>query len=116
LIRNLASNSLITNTSPHQYGLTEFTRSLADPLQHSAIRYLYDVNLPVFEALPAYIAEAGYHNPVGKPLTQTAWTKAKGLDYNFFDWLQGNPGAEKDFSACMRVITLQRSTVTISLY
>jgi len=106
LIRNLASNSLVTNTSAHQYGLTEFTRSLADPLQHSAIRYLYDVNLPVFEALPAYIAEEGYKNPIGKPLTQSAWNKGKGLDHTFFDWLQRNPAAEKDFSACMRVIIL----------
>jgi len=115
LIRNLASNSLITNSSPHQYGLTDFTKSLADPLQHSAVRYLYDVNIPVFGTLPAYTAEEGYKNPVGKPLTQSAFTKAKDIDCTFFEWLQRNPSSEKDFSLCMKVSYTQPRT-TINPY
>jgi len=53
--------------------------------------------------MPTHIAEEGYQNPVGKPLNQTAFTKAKQLDCTFFDWLQRNPGPERDFSVCMRV-------------
>ena len=105
LVRNLASNSLISNASPHQYGLTDFTRSLADPLQHSVIRYLYDVNIPVFEVMPAYIAEEGYKNPMGRSVNRTAFTKAKELEGSFFDWLRHNPGPEKDFGMCMKVNT-----------
>lgn len=83
--------------------MTEFSKSLAEPHQYSAFNYLYDVNIPVFTTMPAYLAEEGYTNPVGKPMTPSAFSKAKQLDGTFFDWLQRNPGPEKDFGMCMKV-------------
>lgn len=53
LIRVLATTGLASNPGPHEFEMTDFSRSLADDSQSAAMRYWYDVSMPIYTILPA---------------------------------------------------------------
>ena len=100
LVRVVASTGLASNPGPHQYGMNDFTKSLADPTQHSAIRYWYDINIPLYTAFPAYLAHNDYKNPSGTPAS-TVFNWAKNHTGTLFEYYNQHPKQEADFARCM---------------
>lgn len=101
LMRAVASTGLVINPSPFQHGKTEPSTALADPVQHAAIHYWYDINIPIYEALPAYVAHNGYKNPRGPP-SATAFNWAKNYDGTLFSYWSERPQEEKEFGLVMK--------------
>ena len=97
----LAASRLAANPGPHQYAMTHFSESLADPTQHSAIRYWYDVNIPLYTSFPAYLSHEGYQIPKGGPAS-CMFNWAKNYKGTLFEWFSQHPEQEKDFGYCMK--------------
>ena len=100
LLRNVAANRAVTNPKPDVYGLTDFSKSLSERPQISVLRYLYDINLPIFAALPQFLAEQGYKNPTDP--SYAAFNLGKNISSNCFEYLSQNESQGEDFNYVMQ--------------
>lgn len=99
-MRVVVALGLATTPEPYNYDITEFTRSLASPIQCAAIRYMWAFQLPVCHALPGFLASSEYTNPA-EPNGPTAFNRAKGVDISYFDYLRDHEDENKDIANCM---------------
>ena len=100
-MRMLASTNLALNPSPYEYAMNDFTASLADRNQHSAIRFWYESNIPASKSLPQFLANYDYRNP-GGALKSTAFNWANDHVGTPFDYLADRPSKLEDFNFTMK--------------
>ena len=101
LLRMLVATHLVANPAPNLYSMNEFSASLAEPTQHSAMRYWYDINIPMYTAMPQYLSNREYKEPSGTPAT-TAFNWGKDHTGTLFDYWAARPKQQEDFDWCMK--------------
>ncbi|KAK3940206.1 O-methyltransferase-domain-containing protein [Diplogelasinospora grovesii] len=64
ILRHLASNHVLQETSIGVFKPTALSMSFTNPVFGEWINHLYDATLPIFYKMPIYLAQNGYRNPV----------------------------------------------------
>ncbi|KAJ5751835.1 hypothetical protein N7520_008752 [Penicillium odoratum] len=105
LLRFLAANRMITETSQDLFTGNRYTKSLCDPRIRGGLLHGFHISNPTYQALPEYLQENGYQNVTGG---HCAWHKAANTDLDFFPWAKQNPEILSYFQQLMSVMVLPR--------
>ncbi|KAF2035706.1 S-adenosyl-L-methionine-dependent methyltransferase [Setomelanomma holmii] len=95
LLKHVTTENYIDEVGPDTYRANDVTRCCATPGAKGAIDDIYQV-LPVVAAMPEYLREAKYANPINKD--KTCWQFAHKTDQHFFEYVN-TPGREAKLEA-----------------
>ncbi|KUI74029.1 Demethylsterigmatocystin 6-O-methyltransferase [Cytospora mali] len=112
ILRHLAANNVLRETSVGVFKPTTLSISFTNPVFGEWINHLYDATLPIFYKTPIYLAQNDYQNPVDPTNGIFQYTKAwKG---DMFHYYQAHPVEGASFDHVMGgVMANQASWVDI---
>lgn len=96
LLRHLAANHMLQETSIGAFKPTKFTLALLQPVFGEWINFLYDAAIPCFFRMPEYLDQMGYKNPVDH--TDGVFQYAKGWKGNMFHYFDAHPREGESFN------------------
>lgn len=109
IIWQLAGTHLLEVVQPGVFGLTPFTASLGKgPQIASTVGLYFEVQGPVFHALPRYVEGIGFQNP--SDTANGAFAKWAGAPV--WEWLKTNPNAEKIIGTVMQTYASNRPHIS----
>lgn len=97
LLRVLAANEIVSQTSLDTYAPTDFSQILTNDNAASTVSFMNDVCLPCFAQVPAYFCRNGYKNPTGPH--NAPWMSCMGTSTGLFGWLHEHPEQLANFGA-----------------
>lgn len=95
LLKHLATEFFVLETGPDTYAANALTRCIATTDAQGAIDDMYQI-IRVVSAMPDFLEETKYVNPVDKD--RTAWKYAYGTEQHYFEYVNA-PGREKNLEA-----------------
>lgn len=100
LLRHLAANNLLEETSSDVFKPTLFSQSLVQPVFGEWINYLYDAIIPCFQTLPTWLSKNAYKAPTdpanGVFHAATGWSGG-----DLFDYYNAHPREGASFNHVM---------------
>ncbi|KAK4111488.1 hypothetical protein N656DRAFT_799320 [Canariomyces notabilis] len=104
LLRYLASIRMIRETGRDRFTANHATVAFTDPRVEGALNYTFHINGPVYQSLPAHLAQTGYgRQKVASSGSKLAFNKAFDTSLPAFAWFQQNPQTLKWFQQLMSV-------------
>ncbi|WQF84394.1 Putative O-methyltransferase domain, S-adenosyl-L-methionine-dependent methyltransferase superfamily [Colletotrichum destructivum] len=110
LLRLLASNHLIEETSMGSFKQTHFSSAITTPVFDGLIHSFNDVNLPLFAKMADFFAETGYKNP--QDSEQTVFQYAHGWNGNLWSYYEAHPEKQQQFNVIQQTISAQQPAWT----
>lgn len=101
LLRVIAGAGLLSTPEAGKFEMTDFSEAHAEPVQQAAWRLCYDLIIPAYVGMPAWLKKHGYRNKAGSPI-DTAWGVGKGVQGSLWDHWKSKESEYADFSNCMR--------------
>lgn len=102
ILRYLASVGMVTEAGPDSFTANALTKTLAQPGYRGGIYHFFDNCGPVFQTLPAFLAENKYQDVTDA--AHTAFQKAFPTELPAFMWLPTQP---ERFGPLQQVMTVQ---------
>ncbi|KAH7384628.1 S-adenosyl-L-methionine-dependent methyltransferase [Pyrenochaeta sp. MPI-SDFR-AT-0127] len=99
VLRFLASIGAITENNKAQYTASHTTHNLAESLVEAGLSHYFSTAAPQYQALPDYLRETGYRNPIDE--TKTAFQVAFDTPLNTYAWFATHPTHLAHFNAYM---------------
>ena len=87
-----------------QFETTDISIALADEKLAATARYFFDINIPAFSSLPAYLKSIDHANP---STNAGNWEFAHGKDV--WTWLKANPEADATLGLTMSALSTYRT-------
>ncbi|KAL2151685.1 hypothetical protein VTH82DRAFT_6783 [Thermothelomyces myriococcoides] len=100
LLRHLAANGMLEETSIGVFKPSKFTTALLEPVFGEWINYLYDAVIPTFYKMPEFFAKNGYKNPTDPADGIFQFAKG-GYKGNLFQYYDENPREGESFNNVM---------------
>lgn len=99
LLRFLASIAAVKETESDQYAANNVTRNLTEELVEAGLSHYFGTAAPQYQALPGYLEQTGYKNPVDE--NWTAFRVAFQTDKDAFSWFADHPTHLAHFNSYM---------------
>ncbi|RMD44105.1 hypothetical protein DV735_g969, partial [Chaetothyriales sp. CBS 134920] len=99
LLRHLAANHLLEETSIGIFKPTKFSLAFLQPVFGEWINHLYDASIPIFYKTPEYLAKTGYKNPLDP--TDGIFQYTKGWKGDLFQYYDAHPREGDSFNQVM---------------
>ncbi|RMZ85134.1 hypothetical protein DV738_g248, partial [Chaetothyriales sp. CBS 135597] len=99
LLRHLAANHLLEETSIGVFKQTKFSLALIQPVFGEWINHLYDATIPCFLKTPEYLAKTGYKNPLDP--TDGIFQYTKNWKGDLFQYFDAHPREGDSFNQVM---------------
>lgn len=99
VLRFLASIGAVSESDKIQYSANHVTRNLAESVVEAGLSHFFSTAAPQYQALPAYLQENGYKNPIDD--TKTAFQVAFNTSLGSYAWFASHPTHLAQFNAYM---------------
>lgn len=99
VLRFLASIGAVNENDQVQYDANHTTRNLAEPLTEAGLSHYFTTAAPQYQALPKYLQDTGYKNPVDEK--KTAFQVAHSTPLNSYAWFASHPDELAYFNTYM---------------
>ncbi|RAH76075.1 S-adenosyl-L-methionine-dependent methyltransferase [Aspergillus japonicus CBS 114.51] len=106
ILRYLAAFHLLAETGVDRFQATAVTQALTVPGFAAGIKHHFEVQLPAWGALPAFLAATNYQNPCDRE--RTAFQQAHQTDQTVFAWFMGGSAPPRLFEDFSRWMSAQR--------
>ncbi|PQE06904.1 O-methyl transferase B protein [Rutstroemia sp. NJR-2017a BVV2] len=113
VLRFLASIDAVSESGKSKYSANHVTRNLAESVVEAGLSHYFSTAAPQYQALPAYLQENGYKNPIDE--TKTAFQVAFNTPLGSYAWFASNPTHLAYFNAYM-ALRRQPDTTWLSVY
>ncbi|PYH81630.1 S-adenosyl-L-methionine-dependent methyltransferase [Aspergillus uvarum CBS 121591] len=106
ILRYLVAFHLLAETGVDRFQATAVTRALTVPGFAAGIKHHFEVQLPAWGALPAFLAATNYQNPSDRE--RTAFQQAHQTDQTVFAWFMGGSAPPRLFEEFSLWMSAQR--------